>query len=254
MTLLRTNSTKCRRAMTLLEVILAMTVMASISTLVAALWSQTRSWAIENASHQSGLRVERAVGLIDQQWKSRVLSIALGEDDAPAIALTDERLSFITTTPIFFHEAPMVRVVYRIERRGGYLAGEDATFSLEYEESPVTDPRVAVSTSGASGGGQSKSLTLLKDASALRWERWDDPSATSSSDEPARWVPLERGEEVGVGAAVTVSSQGLDDLNAAAERARAQDENENPLRAGRLTGTIEGDEIAWLFVAAPSRS
>lgn len=251
--ILRSNPKPARRAMTLLEVVLAMTVLASISTLVAALWAQTRDWTIENASHQKALRVERAVALLDQQWRSRVLTVALGDAEAPAIALTHETLTFITSTPIFFHDAPMVRVVYRIAREGGYLVGESAVWSLEYEESPVNDPRVAVDTGGVGGAAQSRSLTLLDDAGALRWERWHDPPVESRRAEPARWIAVGEQDDLVVGVASSTIDQGLNDLAAAAEAARQREEIENPLRAGRLTGTIKGASFAWLFVAAPSR-
>lgn len=253
MRFIRSKSRSRRCAMTLLEVILAMTVLASISTLVAALWAQTRDWTLENASHQQALHVERAIALLDQQWRTRVLSVSLGDEDAPAVSLTQDTMSFVTTTPIAFHDAPMVRVAYRLERTGGYLVGETAVWSLQYAESPVTNPRIAVATAGATGGGATHSLTLLEDASSLQWERWYDPPLEQRAREEPRWIALAAGDELAVAAAVSTSNAGVNDLNAAAEASRAREELENPLRAGRLTGTVKGEPITWLFVAAPSR-
>ena len=242
--------TRSRVAMTLLEVILAMTVLASISTLVAALWSQVHDWTVENASHHRALEVERAVTLLDQQWRARTTSVSLGESGAPAVTLQPDALMFVTTAPVFFHESPMVRVVYRIERTGGYVAGEQPVWTLHYEESPVNDPSTAIGNNGAAGSDRSRRLVMIESAESLQWERWFDPPLERRGREQAGWTPVD--DMLGVSAATPVQTENDVPEALPVEDAPEDDEIET-LRAGRLVGVVQGDPLLWLFIGEPSR-
>lgn len=247
--------------MTLLEVVLAVTTLAAMSTLIAGLWSQTRDWTLENASHQTALRRERALNMMREQWESRVLAVTLGGRGAPAVALTERELAFTTLTPILFREHPMARVVYRLIEENAAVVGAHAVWKLEYEESPVRNPASAISS--AAGGDESRTIILLEGLDELRFERWlDESDAPRSGIAPPRagWYRVD--EAVGVparatqdtGSAASSSSSASSSAAPPSSSTEVDTEDELPaLRAGRLVGIIKGEPFAWQFLAAPSR-
>lgn len=250
-----------RAGMTLLEVILAITALASITTLVAALWAQMRDWTAENASHHVALARERALSLFSEQWDSRVLTVSLGDTGAPAVTLDPHTLTFITTTPLFFRQAPMARVVYHVVKKGGMVVGQSAVYHLMYKESPVWSPVSAAQSPRALANAQTRTLTLFDHADDLRFERWFDESDTSNADRSSIAVGWRVVEDE-----LDIQSQEPPKTDAKSAGA-AVDSNPNqpnqpavssqnihtPWRAGRLVGVIQGDSFAWQFLAGRSR-
>lgn len=238
------------RGMTLLEVVIATSAMLSITVLVAALWAQTRGWSRENAAHHAALRLDRTLNLLDEQWATRVLGVALGSADAAAaVTLTDRELTFVTTTPILHRGAPFVRVRLRIDKPAAMVVGQRALASLEYSEARVVNPAAGADDSAVR---DERSIVLIEDVEDIRFERWVDESLGADATREAagaRWR--------GVTSAVSIAAA---DRSETAERADAPPPDAPPARretdrllAGRLIGVIEGKEVAWQFLAGPSR-
>lgn len=239
--------------MTLLEVVIAMAALASLSTLVAALWSQTRDWTAENASHHRLLSSERALSLLSEQWETRVVTLSQGPDERPAVRLDGNELQFVTMTPILNRDIPMALVKYRIERTGGAVVGERAHWRLDYFESPVINPASALSGASGSRLHTERRLTLIDNADGMRWVSWiDERGEEAVAPTAARhgWYGIR--EPLEVAAARPASANEDMTLDEAAKRAAKQAEKPQ-LRAGRLVGVLNGEEFAWQFIAAPSR-
>lgn len=243
--------------MTLLEVILAITALASITTLVASLWGQMRDWTSENASHHVALQRERTLALFNEQWDTRVLTVSLGDLGAPAVTFDPKTLTFITTTPIFFHQAPMARVVYHVVKEGGALLGQSAAYHLEYEESPVWSPISAARSPAARTSQPTRRLTLFDQADELRFERWLDEADEPRPDRPSLrvgWFVLQDELEIQSQQANNNEGQTTPDSAQAQQPTQIADQDSSiPWRAGRLVGAINGDPFAWQFLAGPSR-
>jgi len=229
------------RAMTLLEVVVATAALAAVGTLVAALWAQTRDWTLENAGHHRRLRVERALTLLDDQWRARARSAPIdrARGRGAAVALAPETLEFVSTTPIFYRESPMVRVTVRLEMPRVQTVGQARTGRIVYTESPDV---------GGPASGTSRSVALFEDVEEARFERWLDERDAARADGPAepgwrevRGRVIERAADDGPG----------DD--APAEPSAPAGDDAPALRAGRLVARVNGDTIVWQFLAAPSR-
>ncbi len=119
-----------RRAFTLLEVVIATTVMGLLTLLISALNAQLRDWSVDAAEGGESLRVQRAVEFMRDQWAGRV-SLP-GRDES--IQTSPAYLSFVTTRPALDPAFPVVRATYRWVARE---AGEQRVFDLVYEEAPV---------------------------------------------------------------------------------------------------------------------
>lgn len=265
------HTTRLRSGMTLLEVVLAITALASISTLVAALWAQTNDWTNENAAHQTALKLEQTLSLLDEQWDARVLTLSLAGVKKDAIRLDDAKLTFITSAPILFRDWPLVRVSYAIERVGGLAVGDVATYRLRYEETRIRNPASATEDASKASQADTRALTLLDRLPELRWERYVDESDSAGADAeapPPGWAAI--------GGAVTVAvakraGKGDQNQSAGADQtppsgsveatpsgsvektpSGSQDGASTPLRAGRLVGVHRGERFAWQFLADPS--
>ena len=249
------------RAMTLLEVVVATAALASISTLVAALWMQTRDWTRENAAHHVALRVERALTLLDDQWRARIRTVRVsGADDAAAaVSLSAETLEFVTSAPIFFQDWPMARITLRLERPLAQTVGAHALSRVIYTESPVADPASAASRSGP-GADLERTIVLLDGAESVRFERWADerdaeaPAGQRGRGPAAGWRAVEGAlTEAAVEDDDKTEDGAAAEAGATADAGRARDRESAPLRAGRLVARIKGDPVVWQFIAAPSR-
>ncbi len=238
------------RGMTLLEVVIATSAMLSITVLVAALWAQTRGWSRENAAHHAALRLDRTLNLLDEQWANRVLGVSLDSaENAAAVTLTDHKLIFITTTPILHRDAPFVRVTLSTDKPAAMVVGQRSVASLVYSEARVVNPAAGADDSAVR---DERSIVLIEDIEDIRFERWVDESlgvAATRESGGARWQA--------VTSAVSIAAAERSDT---AERADAPPSDAPPARrrsdrllAGRLIGIIEGKEVAWQFLAGPSR-
>lgn len=252
-----------RRGFTLLEVILATTALASITTLVAALWVQTRDWTLENASHHATLRLQRALNLLTEQWETRVLTVSLGKPGAPAVSLRSAEFAFVTTTPILSKEWPMARVALSIERTGAEVVGQRTTSRLVYTESPVTNPG-AVTGRPASSAREHKQIVLLDGATDLRFEEWfDESSDPGASPRRARvgWFAVDHAATIAARSDKSGDKPGGKPAPSApgappAPESKPSSTTHPPhdtLAAGRIVGVLKGETFAWQFLAEPSR-
>lgn len=247
-----------RAGMTLLEVILAITALAAISTLVTALWALTNDWTNENAAHHKALRLEQTLELLSEQWESRILTLSLSEKREEAVLLDDASLVFVTSAPILHHDWPLVRVTYTIVRTGGAAVGEEPTFQLHYIEEVVKNPATATADPGAYESFTRRELSLLDGFSELRWEQYVDESgaaskstARGSAKQPVGWAQVD--QTARVASIVDKKKQKSQDNPSPQPATSAAADSAGSLRAGRLVGVHQGEPFAWQFIAEHSR-
>lgn len=252
-----------RAGMTLLEVILAITALAAISTLVTALWAQTSDWTSENAAHHQALRLEQTIALLNEQWEARVLTLSLSEKQEEAVRLNDTSLMFVTSAPILYRDWPLVRVTYTIVQEGGAAVGDEPVFQLLYREEMIMNPASAAVDPGASTSLTRREIPLLNGLSELRWEQYVDESDTAkpgSRAQPPSWESIEQNTSV----ASIVDKNKQDEnkqppqdpssTNTKPDQSKATDSDSGgSLRAGRLVGVHQGEPFAWQFIAAHLR-
>ncbi len=273
-----------RAAMTLLELIIAITIFSALLSLAAALWAQTAKWADDNAAHQQILRVQQAHDLAREQWEARRTTARLSEEGAATVALTPEAATFITSTPVLFPDWPLVRASWLIERRFDVLQGTEDSAELIYEETRITHPEYVLEGQyDIAGKPLTRRLVALDDCQRLHWETWQAPTRElrsfqlDATDPMNLWRELERGEEVieeeTASPLEAAQEERVDTSSTAAstnkrtdtarrdlqreekerQRQRQQGDEAQPLRAFRLTGTRGREEFIWTFIVEPSR-
>jgi type II secretory pathway pseudopilin PulG len=250
-----------RAGMTLLEVILAITALAAISTLVTALWAQTSEWTSENAAHHQALRLEQTIALLNEQWEARVLTLSLSAEQEEAVRLNDASLLFVTSAPILHRDWPLVRVTYSIVKEGGAAVGDEPVFQLLYREEMIMNPASAAVDPGASTSATRLEIPLLEGLSELRWEQYVDESDTAkpgSRAQPPSWESIE--QDTTVASIVDKDKQDKNkqppqdpsSTNTKPAQSKASDSG-GPLRAGRLVGVHQGEPFSWQFIAVHLR-
>lgn len=135
----------CRSAFTLLELLLATSVLASMSVLMGTMLVHARSWRDGGDRLHATLTLPRVTALLQRQWSERRV---LTGDGAGFIA-EPTRLQFVCSAPLLDPQWPLVRVSYRIEPEIGTGKSGVSRWNLVYEEHRVTDV-----TTGATGGRQ----------------------------------------------------------------------------------------------------
>lgn len=235
--------------MTLLELLLATTILAAITAMVSALWAQTRDWSQENARPEQALRLPRVLQLFEDQWSRRRAVADDGEEGADAesaLLLNKDRLEFITAEPILFPDWPLVRASYIAQRDERLTVGAESTVTLVYEETRVTNPNApAASSEGADGAKTRKRAVLLEDCGEVRFERYatteadgvNHPSAPASQ-------PLARLWDEPAPANVGENADGTDQNGSSGD----------DLRAGRIAGEYRGESFSWVFIVEGSLS
>jgi len=247
--------------MTLLELLLATTVLAVVTAMVSALWAQTRDWSRENARPEQALRLPRALRLLEDQW-SRRRAVA-DEDDQrapaadakPEIFLVKDRLEFITAEPILFPDWPLVRVAYTAQREDRLTVGAESTASLVYEETRIVNPSMPEAEGAGPSEDNRRRIVLLEDCAELRFER-DLATTPSQERTPDQPLPIDR-----------LWSEAESDAPSAAPRADASasqtertdqsgetDDDDPSLRAGRIVGEYRGESFSWVFLVEGSLS
>lgn len=244
-----------RYGFTILELLLALTILASVFGLVATLWSQTAAWADENTLTFRTMRMARVRDVMRAQWADRRGAFALNDNGLPVVA-APERLSFVTATPLLFPQWPLVRAEYVIERDFDVPAGQPAAWKLVYVETPLSaldEPPLEVEELEQSGQLEKfRRYTLLAGLPRLAFERFG----------------VGERSELKSGSLITTQRDEEDDESNPGDRtqrrALAEDENVERWRpfdklfigeipAVRLVGEREGEEFSCLFVIAGSR-
>jgi len=128
-----------RIGFTLLELLLAVAILASVFGLVASLWGQASGWNNDIERHGDVLRLQRVLAMMKDQWANRRTSVELG-DKKEDVVVSHTQISFTTASPILFPDWPLVVATYRIEpERDLDRLGE---WRLIYEESRIASAAV----------------------------------------------------------------------------------------------------------------
>lgn len=246
-----------RRAMTLLEVVLAVTLLASMSAVLASLWAQASAWTDDSTSHHRAMRLARVTEMVRSQWADRRTSAAL--DSAGASAVVEPgALTFVTATAVLEPGWALVRARYVVERDYETGVGVQAAWRLVYEELPLVDLAAPAGVPGERLGTadnrarnlvespREKRILLLAGCGELRWERF--------------------GRSLDVEDEGSVAASGEEGTPAEAVRARSRTEDEVGLRwreieaefvgharAVRLVGEFEERRFTCVFVIGDSR-
>jgi hypothetical protein len=246
--------------MTLLEVVLAVTILASMSAVIASLWAQASRWTDDGASHHRAMRLARVAELLRSQWADRRTSAALTAAGASA-AFDATSLTFVTATPILEPGWALVRARYVVERDVDTAAGAPSAWRLVYEEMPLVDLGLPAGVPGERLGAverraerladspPERRLVLLEACGDLKWERFGRSSA------------VERAEATppgGDGSAETDNDPVDDSARAdGADLVRAWREIEahfvGRAPAVRLVGEFEERRFSCVFVLGDSR-
>lgn len=266
------------RAFTLLETVLAVTVIATITTLAAMVWSSAASHADAAQQTAGKADLQRIVTLAQAQWQSRRVirstTSTAGQDEG-LVAFAHDGVSFVTTKPVIFTDWPLVHATYRL------VPLEDGATSLVYLETRVMDTLgndPLVGGLGPDGRARTGGIELIANADDLRIERFGiaplfltDPDwvrrsridFVQSADATAPTSPAD--------ARVRLQNDEVVSVLIASERALYGDPNvpeqltprwrtylpTDPLTdrppAVRITGTVEGEAFACVFAARASR-
>jgi prepilin-type N-terminal cleavage/methylation domain-containing protein len=225
------RSNRAQRGFTLLEMLLAVAVIASIAMLGSSMWLQATESSAAAQGRERGLLLQRIGVLMRDQWADRRALDLPGEDERSAelggARFGPNAISFDTTRSILLTDAPLVRAEYRIVSR------EDGSQDLIYIEQPVASFSGAGSNGESSGqpSGEAKRVAtaLLEGCRAIRMERFGVIPAEESDDErPSRmaWSSFE-----------TVESED--------EELRSD--------AVRIEVHYQGEEALWVLVARALR-
>lgn len=248
------------RGLTLLELLLALTLLAAMMVLIAALWRQAESWTGDSASHQRVLRLPRVLELMRAQWAERRTSVPL-RPPAQSVVIDAGGVRFVTTVPILHDDAPLVIASYRVDLDIDAGFKREPTQRLVYTETPIVNvgspqeagrdgraaPRAFESSDPVVPKPEGKSLVLLGACSRLAWEWWgDDPEAVRRDREERQ-----RAEQGDAEAIATVSGA----------RPRRPDLRWRPIAEGfdpmadaiRLAGRFDHEEFACVMVIGDSR-
>lgn len=161
-----------RPAFTLLETLLAITILSVLMGFVAVLWGQARTWTEDSHKEQSAMHVTRILHTMRTQWRDR-RATDLGRSALDATGMTPDEVRFVTATAILFPDWPLVRATYRIEYDPGRGTLSDPRYRLVYSETRLPggqpDP---LGSLDAVGMQMTQSIVLLEDCSVLHWERF----------------------------------------------------------------------------------
>ncbi len=144
-----------RRAMTLIELLVALTLLGLMSALVSVMWSSLQRWDASSEAAEAAIRPQRVVMMLKRQWASRA---ALDETDETLgrIEAGPLALRFVTRRPALDPAWPAARVAYEIDR------SDPARVRLVYSETRL----------GPLGGramiDEAPSITLLEGAADMR--------------------------------------------------------------------------------------
>lgn len=233
--------------MTLLEVLIAITILASLTVIVAMLWSQTKRWTDETRTHDTALRLQRALDLLDRQWDRRLVNATLADGEPGAASVDDTRLDFVTTESVLFPDWPIVRVSY-IATEDAAPTGQQSRWRLVYEETRLgTTINAGTEAAGADNADEQTNLrrsTLVQLTARPAW------SAVLTEAQLAEWEethgqPLITDAETG--ALVWI---GLTDR---ADRRQTGPDHATDPEAVRLDGATEEGEFRWALVGQPLR-
>lgn len=272
------RAARTRRGFTLLELLLAITVMSIVTALIAVSWRVAGDWASVAAHQRRALQLPRVADMIRSQWAERRTSLDL-EKPGQTVFMARGRVEFITSLAVLDRTLPLVIASYVVERDDAPTAPA-GTYRLVYNERAVIDTRAPQRASAPDDAGghraldasatsvpglvqpPSRSTVLLSACSELVLEYFDN-------GEEARRAAQKREEERRSEAEADALLRG-ESPEAAKERAelaaRSGEEEEpvtqwkpleetpeSPPPAVRIRGVHQGEAFSCLMVVADSR-
>ena len=227
-----------RRALTLLELLLAVTILASTMALVASVWAQAGAWTDDAGRFAGAMREHRTIAVMRAQWEDRRAQAAPGE--RPVFATTDHTtLSFVTATTLLFPDWPLALVAYRIEPDPDHTSPDGVPWRLVYRETRLTGADGAPEPTALDGSGEPywRETVLFDNCRALAWERFGPEEA---EDEDRERAAEERdGAEADEAPVQAWHAYGA--------------RYDGPVPAVRLVGERDGKEFGCVFVVRPLR-
>lgn len=248
---------------TLLELLVAITIVASVSALLGALWAQTHRWASENGSSLRAMRLPRVQEFLRAQWADRRGSFKL-KDSGESVAAEPGKLSFVTASPMLFPDWPVVRATCIVERDYNTPVGAPPAWRLVYEETKLANlaaPPIDAEKLIAEGKGELvRRFVLLAGLARLEFERFGvgDRSRQKQGSLTNESAPVDR---------PTASDKGDPHITApigtpSGDERRDEDKKkwrrfDEPFRgempAVRIVGEYEGEAFSCVFVIAGLR-
>lgn len=267
------------RGFTLIETVLAVTVIATVTALAAMVWASASSHIEGSTETAARSHTQRIVELARAQWASRRVIRTVqstGSQDEGLIAFAHDGVSFVTARSVIFHDWPLVQAVYRV------LTDADGKQSLVYLETRMMDTSgnaPLVGGMGPDGEGRTGGIVLIEDAEDLRLERFgigalqldddawrrrsginfvfDSDGSTAGGDVDAVRIRLENGETVDLDVAVERALYGDPYVpSILVPRWRifdAEDALQERPAAVRITGNWQGGSFTCVFAARASR-
>ncbi len=232
-------------AFTLLEMLLAVSVLASMSVLIGAVWAQMRDWTTEGARLNASMRLPRVLEVMNAQWADRRASIATGDQGA-SLDLQPNSINFVCADPLLFPGWPLVVVTYEIETVPPRLPGGAPEFRLVCFERKLTTLLAEVDSAGEPetpipappGLVLEEQIVLLDRCEELSFERYG---------QAANVGPRSSNRRDPAGMAVRADEPTDDDL---LRRWRPMEPGyKGPINGLRLTGTFLGEPFTWVFDA-----
>lgn len=208
-----------RRAMTLIELLVTLALLALMAVLTTVIWGQLRGWNNDTLAASAALRPIRLNMMLQRQWDHR----AVAGDDAQTLGRvegTRTELRFLTHHAVLTPGWPLVRASYTIEPVD--TLGPASGARLVYRETRLGPSGLSLDV----GAPEEPPLVVLDHCSAAQW-RWrvrtvPEPGAAES---PAlRWAPTPEPERF---------------------------ESTEMLRV-EFRAQLRGEEVAWIGVIEPS--
>ena len=159
--------------MTLLELLLALTIMASVMGLLGAMMAQARGWTDRSVEDEGLMHLQRIGEAMRTQWADRRTAVKL-DDSGKAVTSSSTELSFVTATALLFPDWPLVMATYRIEPDTAHVSSSGLLWRLVYVETRIAgmDQPPSDYALDAQGRSMRDSIILLDGCADLHWERF----------------------------------------------------------------------------------
>lgn len=246
---------RSRRGFTLLELLLAAALLASMSVLIGALLSQTRQWSEDTGDGGAAIRAMRAMEALREQWGDRRTAVGLNDEGA-SVVLAPGSLRFVTARPLLFPDWPLAAAEYRIEEDFESQTGQGRLWRLVYLESRITSMKPAAEDAAdPTGRPRTERAVLLSACESLAWERRAMPRQPAADEESAAEAQGAAGKPGDAGSAAPASSASA---SSSAEPSRiewraVEGESSKDLSMIRLAGRKKGEAFSCVLVARASR-
>jgi type II secretory pathway pseudopilin PulG len=278
----RSAPTRSAAAFTLLEMVVALTITATILTLLAAVWSQVAGWSDDQRGLHETLRADRLASLAQRQWSERVTIEDADFGTITLVSFDGAHLRFVTAEPVLLTDAPLVVASYVIDPPLDEIVTVERTPQrVTYTEWRVRSPGQPWRDLGDDPEqallepGRADRVIAIEDARGMGFQSWRDAFELDIGERPgwqtiegpgfrppSKDLELDLGEERGeVGEPGDDTRSGRRDAepppgadltsretdDGAGRDGGSSDQDRLP-RAIRLTGVWRGKEVEWLLV------